>query len=465
MYMLEFKRLSKLHKYGAAISFLAMEIFAIIAFSFGDSFILYGSLSLALMVLLVIFNIKEISVNGFSSIVLFIFPLFLFTLVTVLGIYTKAHLLENDFNVAEIAFVPLGLLPIAFCGYMLSIDKTFNINTFLIVIYGALAAITIVNLIVNFVNFGAFYTIIYKGYRMYYGGNVSAVTVDEFAYVLQGLKFIEVKMSQYVINPALLLTSTASLLFISPKKNKKTFITYIGFALVAVLALVFIPSIIGLIAAGIVLVVDLLILLVKKYQKSYKPIKILIYLALFGLGVVLLLYVLAHQTNMGESIRGNATLARIFVNNRYAAVYANSVNDIFFDNFLGSYYVPSKTDQVTWISLTNSFLFDNVVTSGVIGGLAFVFMLFIGFKGFKKYILNSDDNMANKVALLGFTAFFTIFSSFLSEREFAVFYNLIRPIYMTGPFMIIVFIFCYVLSKGSLSTPSEPKEVTQNEEI
>ena len=171
--MPEFKKLSRLHKYGAAISFLAMEIFALIAFSFGSSYILYGALSLALLVLLILFNIKEISVDGMSSIALFFLPLFLFTVVTALGVYSRAHLHEGDFNIGELVFIPLGLLPMSFSGYLLSIDKTFKISTFLTVIFSALGVLCLINLIVNLVNFGPFYTVIYKGYHMYYGGVMS----------------------------------------------------------------------------------------------------------------------------------------------------------------------------------------------------------------------------------------------------------------------------------------------------
>ena len=205
--MPEFNKLSRLHKYGAAISFLAMEIFALIAFSFGSSYILYGALSLALLVLLILFNVKEISVDGMSSIALFFLPLFLFTVVTALGVYSRAHLHEGDFNIGELVFIPLGLLPMSFSGYLLSIDKTFKISTFLTVIFSALGVLCLINLIVNLVNFGPFYTVIYKGYHMYYGGVMSDVTIDDMAYVLEGFKFIEVDISHYVLYPALLLTS------------------------------------------------------------------------------------------------------------------------------------------------------------------------------------------------------------------------------------------------------------------
>ena len=146
--MPKFEKLGKLHKYGAAISFLALEIFAILAFSFSGNFVLYGGLALGLVVLLILFNIRQIKVDGISSIALFFLPLFLFTLITAFGVYMRshAHPAVGHFSVAELVFIPLGLLPIAFSGYVLSIDKTFKIKHFLIVIYGALALLSLINL-------------------------------------------------------------------------------------------------------------------------------------------------------------------------------------------------------------------------------------------------------------------------------------------------------------------------------
>lgn len=460
---MEFRKLSKLHKYAAAISFLAMEIFALIAFSFGDNYILYGALSVALMVLLVLFNIKQISVDGISSIAFFIFPLFLYTLLTALGIYSRAHMFWGDFSLGEVIFIPLGLIPVAFTGYLLSIDKTFNIKTFLIVIYGALALISVINLICNFVNFGAFYTVLYKGYRMYYAGEASSVTVDKFAYVLQGLKFVEVKMSQYVIYPALLLTSSIALLFVSPKEHKKTFITYAGFTLIGLLSLIFIPSMLGLYAIIIILVVDLCILLLNRYGKAYKYVKYFIYFILIMMAIGLLIFILAHQTkyNISNKILSNNLLGKIFGSNRFTKDYVPAVTDIFFDNFLGSYTLYPTLDPVPPIELSNSFIFDNIVTSGVIGALCFVIMLFVGFKGFKRYIFNSKDDKYAKLVLLAFTIFFTVFSAFFMDREIGIFYNIIRPIYMTGPFFLVLFIFTYVIAKGKASIIKENPQVEE----
>ena len=74
------KKLKLLGKYSAAITFLAFEFFALIAFNYSGSFVLFGSLSLGLCLLLVLFNIGEIKANGLSNVALFFIPLFLFVL-------------------------------------------------------------------------------------------------------------------------------------------------------------------------------------------------------------------------------------------------------------------------------------------------------------------------------------------------------------------------------------------------
>ena len=189
-------KLKLLGKYSAAITFLAFEFFALIAFNFSGSFVLFGALSLALCILLIIFNISEIKSKGLSSVALFFIPLFLFVLLTTVGNYNIIHTrVFGHFSWAETVFIPLGLLPIAFCGYLLSIDKNFKLKTFITVIYSALAVYVAINLIYNLINFGAFYPVIYKGYYLYYSGIKSELPVNEFAYVLEGFKFVEVKMA------------------------------------------------------------------------------------------------------------------------------------------------------------------------------------------------------------------------------------------------------------------------------
>lgn len=460
--MPEFKKLSRLHKYGAAISFLAMEIFALIAFSFGSSYILYGALSLALLVLLILFNIKEISVDGMSSIALFFLPLFLFTVVTALGVYSRAHLHEGDFNIGELVFIPLGLLPMSFSGYLLSIDKTFKISTFLTVIFSALGVLCLINLIVNLVNFGPFYTVIYKGYHMYYGGVMSDVTIDDMAYVLEGFKFIEVDISHYVLYPALLLTSSIGLFFISPSK-KREFVTYILFTVVAVLSLILVPATLGLFAAIVILLIDGVICLLK-YVKGVRKISKYVLAAVITIGVVGYVFMILNQ-NIGfinNMTTNSGLLNRIFNSNRFANRFNPLIERIFTgDRFLG-YAVDNPTTRYE-AHMSGSFFFDFFMTSGVIGLVAFIFALVIGYRAFNKYFRSENDPFHAKTILISFVTFFLIYSGTFASAEYGVFYRIRKPIYMTGPFMIMVFIFSYVLAKAEVKQPKTIQETPQME--
>ena len=468
--MPKFDKLAKLNKYGAAISFLAMEIFALIAFSFGSSYVLYGALSLALAVLLVLFNIKEINSRGLSSIGLFLIPLFLFALLTCIGLYSRSHYLLGDFSLADLIFIPLGLLPIAFSGYLLSIDKTFKLSTFLLVIYSALGILSLINLIVNLVNFGAFYTIIYSDYYMYYGGQISSVPVGEFAYVLEGLKFIEVKISHYALYPSLLLTSSIALFFISPKEKTKLFIVYALFSFVGVLSLVLVPTLLSAFSAFVILVIDLLIFLVKHFQLKFKPFKIAIIVILVITALTVLVMILnntASSNFVSNLIKNSSLLNRIFNGNRIVSKFNPLVYDIFSSRFLGFYDNPNSSGFGTYlVSLSGSLLFDSFMTSGVIGLVALVIVFYFGFKAFYKYFTYKqiDEEFYIKAALLGFTLFFVIYSMAFNEGEYAIFYkNVTKPIYMTGPFMICLFIFGYVFSKVDLLS-EEKEEASVNEQ-
>ena len=466
--MPKFEKLSKLHKYGAAVSFLAMEIFALIAFSFGNNFVLYGALSLALLVLLVIFNIKEITVDGISSIALFFLPLFLFTVITALGVYMRSHAFVGHFSVAELLFIPLGLLPMSFAGYMLSIDKTFKISTFLVVIYSALGVLSIVNLMVNLVNFGAFYSLIYKDYYMYYGGVISEVAVGDMAYVLEGFKFIEVRMERYLLFPTLLLTSSIALLFVSPKE-KKLFITYIAFNVVGLLSLIFVPSIKGLIAFGVIVLIDAIIFLLKKFEVLRKPSKYILIVGVSLVALLALVIVLNNQTKIDfvhKLTTSNAFLNKLFNTNRFITKINPLTYDVLCsDNFLGFAVDKSDIYSINYpeLHMSGCFYFDTFMTSGVIGVLAIMFALFIGLKGFKKYFMSEKDSFYVKAVLIAFVSFYLIFIGLFNSTEYGIFYSIYQPVFLSGPFMLIVFILSYVLGRSYEAKPVI-KEETNIEE-
>ena len=449
-------------KYSAAITFLAFEFFALIAFNYSGSFVLFGSLSLALCLLLILFNIAEIKTKGLSNVALFFIPLFLFVLLTAVGNYNTVHTkVFGHFSWAETVFIPLGLLAMAFNGYLLSIDKNFKLKTFITVVFSALAVYVLINFIYNLISFGAFYPLVYKGYYLYYSGIKSELPVNEFAYVLEGFKFVEVKMAHYVLFPLLLLSSSVMLLFTSPKKEKGYFITYLAFALLALFALIFIPSLLSL---GGIIATALLVLVIylgKTYVKTRKVFKIILFIVL-GLALLgYLFYVIAVATGMSNSFTG--ILDRIFNSNRYARrvnpilIYLFSSSK--FLGFYGNQTAPSVIDEV---SLSGFFIFDSFMTSGVIGAFAIFAFIFLGFKSFKKYFYSHKDEFRLQATMLLFLIVFVGYSAFFNEGEYTLYYNVYKPLYLTSPFILMIFMLSYVICKSRVEI-EEVKEEIVNE--
>ena len=460
------QKLKALGKYAPAITFLAFEFFALMAFNYSGSFILYGSLALVLTILLTIFNIAEIKTKGLSNVALFFIPLFLFTLLTAFGTYSVAHTKVGDFSYGELAFIPLGLLPMAFAGYLLSVDKKFNINVFLIVIYSALSLYCLINLVYNIINFGAFYPIIYKGYYLYYGGVRSAVSVDKFAYTLEGFKFIEVEMNHYVLYPVLLLSSSAMLLFLSPRKERKLFITYALFSFIALLCLVLVPSVLSLLMIIITMILLLVIFFGKRYLKVRKVFVwiLKVFLILFALGFVG--FILLHQSFM-SGLASNAFIHRLFFSNRFVNGYGPLVNNLFSsDKFLGFAVETLGPGLYEEVHLSGSFLFDTFMTSGVLGALGLFAFVFFGFKTFKDYFKSHRDDFKLQATLFLFLVLYVGYIALFYNGEYALYYNIYKPIYLTAPFMMMIFIFSFVIcrTKAVEEPAKEKQEEVTNEE-
>ena len=458
------ERLNKLSKYAIVPAFLAMEVFAFIGFSFGGSFVLYGSLTLALVVLLIIFSIREINRDGLTNTLILLFPIVMFSLLICLGTYMRSHVYVGDYTLAEEIFVPIGLISVCLCGYLLGINKTFKLKTFLIVLYGSIAALVLVNLFANLINFGPFHTLLYKGYYMYYAGKRSSVPADKMAYTLEGFQIIESSITHYVLYPGLLLTSVFMLFKTSFKQEKKLFLIYALYTLIAVLALVLVPCLLGLVFVILIGAIIGIIYLYNKVEVVRKPLRIAMYVVII-LGALLFLIMLINNqsvfSGISDVIANNSLLNRLFNTNGIVSKYNNMLTDVIGKNFLG--YASMQVSSVVGVEvhMSGSFFFDAFMFSGVIGVVALSFYLIKGLFNFKKYFLNSDDEKRYKYLLLIFILTFYAFSFLFYDGEYGIYYSIYRPFYMSGPFLITLFIFAYIATKGVKPV----KEESVNEEI
>ena len=120
------KKKFDLTSYGIVVGFLAMEVLAFFSFYLGHSFIFYGILSAVLAVLLVLVTLRQINKDGVATFAFFLFPLFVFGLLTALSPFNASSL--GHISTAETVFIPIALTFIAIAGFLTAYIEKFNIK-------------------------------------------------------------------------------------------------------------------------------------------------------------------------------------------------------------------------------------------------------------------------------------------------------------------------------------------------
>ena len=456
--------------YGIVVAFLCLEVLAFLGFSLGHNYILYGSLSIALVLLLLLVTFRQIKKDGIASYAFFLFPIFIYGLLSALSNFVTMS--DGAIGIANGIFIPIALTCFSLSGYLVTNAKGFDIQKALLVIYGSLAVFVLINLIATMIYYVPFYTLIYKDYYIFYDGKPSPVSIDKTAYMLFGFQITEVNIRYWTLFPTLLFTSIIALFFIKYKENKKVFLIYVAYAAIAFISLLFTITKYSLITNFLLLVVIAGVLVYAKIPQSRKIIKYAVYVFL-GLFAVasLVLFINAQSWSWTASFRNiianNALLNRLFNTNFLASgiymILWECLNPgKIFGSFVG---VVEGTGYGINQQLSGSWMFDNVLTSGIFGAIFFAFALFIGIRQMMKYYHNSKDLDVNKNLILGFVIALFVVCGILYEGIPLINSNNLFPIYMFAPFLIALFLISYTFKEEKAEeVKAEVKEEKQYEE-
>lgn len=439
------KRKINFSAFANVAAFFTLEVLAFIAFSLGTSYILYSVLSVALLIFLLVVVFKQINKDGITTFAFFLFPLFVYGILSALSVFTK----DSLFVLNGLAFfIPIGMTCIAACGYFASSLSSFNLKKALFVIYSALAILTLINLLATMIEFAPFYTLIYRGKYIYYDGDISEVPVSEMAFSLIGFSVSEVSVEYFSLFPSLLLSAIIPLLFTKFKENKTMFIAYLAYTILAVISLIMTVSKMTLISDFLVFVVLLLVALFAKLKWKGKIFKIIciFFASLFVVAFIVLL--LNSVENGGglfkvvqSAISGNAFLDRLF-NNGLVAKYSAILNWLFKTQD-GHYVCLFGFVHTSELYPSNSWLFDNFMTSGIFGVIFFLFFLIVGIRRVIKYFNHGSDHIRERATLLAFVFSFFAFSLINYDATPYVFSKTLSPMYLSGPFLITLFLMGY----------------------
>ena len=460
------KKKLNFESYAVVVGFLCLEVLAFVSFYLGHSFILYGILSIVLALLLLLVTFKQINKDGIATYAFFLFPLFVFGLLTALSGFNYASI--GAIGVAESVFVPITLTFFALSGFLSSYIAKFKIKYALLVIYIALGLFVLINLFITMIYYVPFYTIIYKNSYIFYEGKPSEVPVGSMAYMLFGFKVESVTLTYWTLFPSLLFTAVIPLFFIKPKENKREFIIYAVLSFIAFLSLLFTISRATLITDLILVLGIALIVVAAKINNTRPTLNIM----MMTLGIILLVLILIMftnaQTNWGftsgirNAIAGNSLMNRLFNTNRIAAPIKTILQDLFtsyklFGCVVGSY--EFGTVQV----VCDRWLFDNLMSSGLFGSLFFMAALVIGIRRLFKYLKEGKDEEYLRFLCAGFILGFLVMSLVCFDSTPLVNYSeKLFPFFTCAPLLIVVFLLSYSFNE---TLQLKEKPIEQQEEI
>lgn len=447
-------------KYGKVISFLALEIIAIISFSLGNSFILYTSISVVLFVLLLLVTWVEIKKEGYPTFAFFLIPILAFGLFCVISNFNKD--VNYSLSGGLSAFVPIGLVVFPCCGYLLAHEKNFKISQALLVIFVAIGVYTFINFIGTMIQFSPFHTLRYADKYLFYNGEIVEISVGNMAYALIGFRFQEVSIEYYLMYPIILLVSGIFLFFIKYKDNKKLFITYACLTGLAFISILFSITKFMAIILALLIYICVLILLTAKKVLDLKYTRIIFIIMGAITGLVVLVFLLNAQAIAGSPINfiqdlisGNGFLNRVFNGNRLALNY-NIAADGLFSKFKLNGIITGSIEgytntydfyeyyHVEAISNTNSFFFDTILTSGTIGLLFLIIVVGFIIYSIYKYCINSRDLIENKAVITAFVSGFFIYSFVAYDMAPMIFKSDLFPFYTNNLFIISLILVGYM---------------------
>ena len=479
------KRKIDLRVFGTVLAFLSLEVLAFIGFNLGHSFLLFAILSLVLAGLLVGATFRQIKKDGMTTYLFFLFPLVIFGILTALNGFNYYSI--GAIGTAQSIFVPIGLLGVGLSGFLSSYLKQFKIKYALLVVYCSLGLFVLINLLITMIYYVPFYTLIYRDYYIFYDGRPSPVSVGNIAYMLYGFKFKEVSLLYWSLYPSILMTAVIPLFFIKFKENKREFLIYAGLAFIAFLSLLFTISKITLITDLVLILGIALIIVGAKFKGSRSILNVMmITVGVIALAFILVLFVNA-QTNWGFTsgirgiISGNGLLDRVFNNNRYSSAVSTVFQDLFstfklFGCPVGGIFsdYPNNVPQI----LSNIWLFDNLMSSGLFGAFFFLGALIIGIRRLFKYLNKGTDEDYVRFTIAGLVLGFLVISMILFDAYPLIYSEKMAPFYTVAPLLLCVFFLGYAFNHTLQLEPNKqeieleekarleyPEEEAGNDEI
>ena len=415
-----------------SISWVVYFFLGIVAFNFADNVIVFGCISLVANALMLIFSKRKFNGEFLLTLLLCVIPLVSLALFTM----TSQFNYDPDVNISVVRYVFLiiSFVSIPFLGFQSRVDEKFDVKKAIKTIYIMLALWMLINFFITLIQFGPFYTFIYKERYFFDYGHIARLPVNMTAYMLLGFKVTRVSAELFTLVACVLASALLGLFFTSFKENKTSFIIYLVTGVIGALCVILTFNtkfIIGYFALAVGF--TSVVLFGKKIIPYNKISKIVIFSII---GLAGLYFLLAVLNGVFKFTEGG------FLVNKLTRKYYNFVDTVIttkaYKGFTGYTIGHDK------LKFTGSWMFDVIAIASIFGWIAFLIFVVVIFIRFVSYYKSSDDDKASKILLLGMIISFLLFSGacynstpYFETKEYL-------PLFFIAPFMLLAFFYGYM---------------------
>ncbi len=415
-----------------SISWVVYFFLGIVAFNFADNIIVFGSISLVANILMLIFSKRKFNGEFFLTLLLCVLPL------VSLGLFTMtSHFnYDPDVNISTVRYVFLiiSFISIPFLGFQSRVDKKFDVKKAIKTIYIMLALWMLINFFITLIQFGPFYTFIYKDRYFFDYGHIGRLAVSKIAYMLLGFEVTMVSIELFTLVACVLTTALLGLFFTSIKEDKTSFIIYLATGVIGALCVLLTLSkqfAIGYFAFAVMAII--IVLFGKKIIPYNKVSKIVIFSIIGLAGLYFVLVILNAWFSWTE--------VSFFVNKltrKYYTFIDTLVTAKSFKGFTG------YTLGIDKLKYTGSWMFDMLAIGSVFGWVAFIIFVVVIIVRYVSYYKSSEDDKTSKLLLLGIVLSMLLFSGtcynstpYYETKEYL-------PLFFLAPFLVVIFFYGYM---------------------
>lgn len=396
------------------LTFLILEIVALTAFNFGNAGYIFGlaGVLLAVFGMFFVYNIEE----NKKKLLWLLLPFGLLLIVSAIGSFNG---FSKNFPLLSNISLLLSLPAFLILGFVIRKLNDVKPKIVLLVVGGGLAAITFFGLASTIIQYGFFYSLIYKSKPLYFFDGWPYDVTKEM-YWLNGFSFGEVFIEYGSLFALLCASFLPGLLFVSPKKERNEFIVGSVIGGIGLLTLLVIPNW----KALVILILASAFAFAFKFLKNHKKVQKILgisFVSLVGLGIIFFVIVLI---NASTGFKFGAFLERIFEKNAIMLKCQETLKMLFYKDFNGAHtnlfgLVPYEYNKDALVEETGIFEVQLLKEVGLLGTFIFIgFILVMGYFLFN-YIKKSKDEDSvksiNVTMLLAFFLFETLF--YISSYE------------------------------------------------